>query len=209
MTKKTLVLLVAFTLVTLIAQPLLAQDRVRVGLLPFDVANVDGGTTAAAGALAKLVRAQMITEKRVQPILIELPSDAKLPLSPKQLAALAQEHDVHVIVAATILEAETTRGSNRVSTGGLGRIGGSIGGSMTRTKAEVKMHVELAGRDGDVSDTFAVEGSNTDVGVGADIWTALGGFDSGDYGWDKSPMGKALREAAEKLAVEVIKRKAK
>ena len=59
----------------------LAQDRLRIGLLPFDVANVDGGTHAAATALAKLVRAEMITDKRVQPVLLDLPEGAKLPLS--------------------------------------------------------------------------------------------------------------------------------
>jgi curli biogenesis system outer membrane secretion channel CsgG len=84
-----------------------------------------------------------------------------------------------------------------------------VGGSLTRTKAEVMMHVELVGRDGDVHDTFEVEGSNTDVGVGADIWTTLGSFDAGDTGWEKSPMGKALREAAQKLSAEVMKRNAK
>ncbi|HXG88797.1 MAG TPA: hypothetical protein VNJ02_10710 [Vicinamibacterales bacterium] len=184
-----------------------AQDRVRIGLLPFDVANVDGGTHNAAAALAKLLRAEMITNKRAQPVLLELPEGAKLPLSAKQLAALAETNDLHLIIAATVLEAGETRGSNRISSGALGRLG--VGGSMTRTKAEVKMHVELAGKDGEVSDTFQVDGSNTDVGVGTDIWTSLGSFDVGDNGWDKSPMGKALREAAQKLAAETMKRKAR
>ena len=185
-----------------------AQDRVRVGLLPFDIANVDGGTASAAAALAKLVRAEMITDKRVQPVLLDVPSGAKLPLSEKQLATLAEENDLDMIVAGTILEAATTRGSNRVSTGGLGgRFGSAVGGSLSRTRAEVTMHVELVDDDGEVTDTFQVEGSNTDVGVGADIWTSLGGFDMGDTGWDKSPMGKALREAAQKLAGETIKRR--
>lgn len=185
-----------------------AQNRLRVGLLPFDVANVDGGSREAASALAKLVRAQLITDKRVQPVLIDVTEGTKLPLSAKQLAAIAQENDVQLIVAGTILEATTQRGSNRISTGSIGgRIGGGIGGSMTRTRADVKMHVELAGGDGEVSETFEVEGSNTDVGVGTDVWTAIGSFDVGDEGWDKSPMGKALREAAQKLASEVVKRK--
>ena len=187
-----------------------AQDRVRVGLLPFDVANVDGGTSSAATALAKLVRAEMITDKRVQPVLLDVPAGAKLPLSEKQLAALSEENDLDMIVAGTVLEAETTRGSNRVSTGGLGgRLGSAVGGSVSRTRAEVKMHVELVDDDGEVTETFQVEGSNTDVGVGADIWTSLGGFDMGDSGWDKSPMGKALREAAQKLAEEAIKHRPK
>jgi hypothetical protein len=195
-------------LALLMASSAAAQDRTRIGLLPFDVANVSGGTHTAAQALAKLVRVEMITDKRVQPILLEVPSGARLPLSAAQLAALATEHDLQMIIAGTILEAETTRGSNRVSTRGLGgRLGSSVGTSVSRTRAEVSMHVELVTRAGEVDHAFQVEGSNTDVGVGADIWTSLGGFDVGDTSWDKSPMGKALREAAQKLAAEAIRRR--
>ncbi len=199
---------VLFVMLTLAMGTGSAQERLRIGLLPFDVANVDGGTHAAATALAKLVRAEMITDKRVQPVLLDVPDGAKLPLSAQQLAALAEQNGLQLIIAGTILEATTSRGSNRISTGGLGgRIGTSVGGSMTRTRAEVKMHVELTGKDGEVSDTFQVEGSNTDVGVGTDIWSAIGSFDLGDHGWDKSPMGKALREAAQKLSSETMRRK--
>jgi hypothetical protein len=195
-------------LALLMASSAAAQDRTRIGLLPFDVANVSGGTHTAAQALAKLVRVEMITDKRVQPILLEVPSGARLPLSASQLAALATEHDLQMIIAGTILEAETTRGSNRVSTRGLGgRLGSSVGTSVSRTRAEVSMHVELVSRAGEVDHAFQVEGTNTDVGVGADIWTSLGGFDVGDTSWDKSPMGKALREAAQKLAAEAIRRR--
>jgi hypothetical protein len=197
-----------FALALFVATAATAQDRTRVGLLPFDIANVDGGTASAATALAKLVRAEMITDRRVQPVLLDIPEGVKLPLSSTQLAALVEANDLDMIVAGTILEAETTRGSNRVSTGGLGgRFGSAIGGSVSRTRADVRMHVELVGKDGEVSDTFQVEGSNTDVGVGADIWTSLGGFDVGDTGWDKSPMGKALREAAQEMAAETIRRR--
>jgi hypothetical protein len=195
-------------LAVLIASGADAQDRVRIGLLPFDIANVSGGTYTAAQALAKLVRVEMITDKRVQPVLLEPPSGARLPLSASQLAALAVDNDLQMIVAGTILDAETTRGRNRVSTRGLGgRLGSSVGTSVTRTSASVRMHVELVAADGEVTHTFQVEGTNTDVGVGADIWTSLGGFDVGDTGWDKSPMGKALREAAQKLAAEAIRRR--
>lgn len=200
--------LLLLILVLIVSANASAQGRVRVGLLPFDIASVDGGTASAASTLAKLVRAEMITDKRVQPVLLDVPADAKLPLSEKQLEALIEENDLQMIVAGTVLEAETTRGSNRVSTGSLGgRLGSAVGGSLSRSRAEVKMHVELVDKDGDVKYTFQVEGSNTDVGVGADIWTSLGGFDVGDASWDKSPMGKALREAAQKLAAEAIKRR--
>ena len=194
-------------LAVLIATSAPAQDRVRVGLLPFDIANVSGGSYTSAQALAKLVRVEMITDKRVEPVLLELPPGARLPLTAAQLSALAAENDLEMIIAGTILDAETTRGSNRVSTRGLGgRIGSSVGTSVTRTRAAVSMHVELV-KDGQVTHAFQVEGTNTDVGVGADIWTSLGGFDVGDAGWDKSPMGKALREAAQKLAAEAIRRR--
>jgi hypothetical protein len=157
-----------------------AQGRIRIGILPFDVASVDGGSASAAAALAKLVRAQMVTSRKVQPVLLEAPAGARLPLSDRQIAEIAEQADVAMIVAGTVLEASTERGSNRVSTGSFGgAIGTHVGGSVT------------------------------DVGVGTDLWTAIGSFDVGDSGWDKSPMGKALKEAAEELADEVIKRAGK
>lgn len=195
----------------LISTPLSAQERVRVGLLPFDVAAVDGGSQQAATSMAKLVRAQMITSKVLQPVLLELPAGAKLPLQETALAKLAADEHLSLIIAGTILEATTSRGSNRVSTGSIGaRVGvGSVGGSMSKTKAEIQLQVELVNTEGFTTDSFQIQGSNTDVGVGADIWTTLGGFDLGEPNWDKSPMGKALREAAQKLTNEVTKRKTK
>jgi uncharacterized caspase-like protein len=193
-------------LLVLSASSASAQDRARIGLLPFDIANVGGGTQTAAQALAKLVRVEMITDRRVQPVLLELPAGARLPLSASQLRMLATEHDLHMIIAGTMLDAQTTRGSNRVSTRGIGGLG-NVGTSVSRTRADVSMHVELITKDGEVSHAFPVEGNNTDVGVSADIWTSLGGFDVGDANWDKSPMGKALREAAQKVAAEAIKRR--
>jgi hypothetical protein len=195
-------------LVLTAAPPLAAQDRLRVGLLPFDVANVDGGSQQAATAMAKLVRAEMITSKTLQPVLLELPAGAKLPLPEDQLASLASEHSLSLIIAGTILEATTSSGSNRISAGSLGaRVGiGNVGGSMNKTKAELELHVELVNREGRTTDAFQVEGNNTDVGVGADIWTTLGGFDVGESSWAQSPMGKALREAAQKLTREAARR---
>lgn len=195
--------------VSLLAAPVTAQDRVRVGLLPFDVANVDGGTDQAASAMAKLVRTQMITSKVLQPVLLELPADAKLPLPEDQLAKIAGEQNVTLIVAGTILEASTSSGSNRISSGSIPGVGGfgSVGGSMSRTKAEVQLHVEIVNAEGRTTHAFEVEASNTDVGVGADIWTTLGGVDLGEGSWDKSPMGKALKEAAQKITNEVTRRR--
>ena len=184
-----------------------AQDRVRIGVLPFDVASVQGGTPRAAESMAKLVRAQMVSSRTMQPVLLQVPAGAKLPLTEAQVAALATENDVALVVSGMILDASVSRDTNRIRTGSIGRIAGigSVGGNMSRTKAEVQLYVEMADPDGRVVHNFEVEGDNTDVGVGADLWTTLGGFDVGAAGWDQSPMGKALREAAEKLASEVNK----
>ena len=195
-------------LCALAASPAAAQTRARVGLIPFDVASVDGGTQQAATSMAKLVRAQMVTSRTLQPILIELAGET-LPLSEERLAALVTEHKVDLIVAGTVLDATTTQSSNRISTGSLGGVAGigNVGGSMRKTSAKVQLHVEVVNPEGRATHAFQVEGDNTDVGIGADLWTTLGGFDMGDPGWDKSPMGKALREAAEKLVSEVQKRR--
>jgi hypothetical protein len=203
-----LVLSGALALAVLAALPAAAQERTRVGIIPFDVASVDGGTAQAATAMAKLVRAQMVTNRALQPVLIELAGDT-LPLQEDRLAALAEAHKVSMIVAGTILDASTTRGSNRISTGSLGgAIGvGGVGGSMTKTRAEVRIHAELVRPDGRTLHAMEIEGNNTDVGLGADLWTTLGSFDVGEANWDQSPMGKALREAAQKLTNEVVKRR--
>jgi curli biogenesis system outer membrane secretion channel CsgG len=185
-----------------------SQERVRVGILPFDVANVDGGSRQAATAMAKLVRTQMITSKTFQPILLEIPDGTKLPMPEKELARLAGEQNVKIILAGTILEATTTHGSNRISTGSIGAKAGlgSVGGSMNKSHAAVLLNLEIVNNEGRTTSSFQVEGSNTDVGIGADLWTTLGSFDVGEGSWDKSPMGKALREAAQKITTELGKR---
>ena len=195
----------------LVSSPTFSQERLRVGILPFDVANVDGGSRQAATTMAKLVRSQMITSKTVQPVLLEIPDGTKLPLPEKELARLASQQDVKMILAGTILEATTTHGSNRISTGSLGAKAGlgGVGGSMNKSHAAVQLNIEIVNAEGRTTDSFQVEGSNTDVGIGADLWTTLGNFDVGENGWDKSPMGKALREAATKITTEVSKRKLK
>src|SRR5690606_9528854 len=139
-----------------------AQDRVRVGLLPFDVASVQGGTPQAAESMAKLVRAQMVSSRTMQPVLLQVPAGAKLPLTEAQISALATENDVALVVSGMILEASTSRDSNRIRTGSLGRVAGigSVGGSMSKTRAEVQLYVEMANTEGRVVHNFEVEGDN-------------------------------------------------
>lgn len=172
------------------------------------MASVEGASNAASASLAKLVRAEMIRRRELRPRLLDPPPAAPLPLKAAQVVGAARGSDVDLAVSGTVLEATTTRSSHR---GGTARIIGSyVGGSISRSKAEVRLHVELLSPEsGEVIDSFEVDASNTDTGVGADLSTALGSFDMGDAGWLKTPMGKALRDAAEKLTAEVTRRSGK
>jgi curli biogenesis system outer membrane secretion channel CsgG len=153
----------------------------------------------------------MIKSRQLQPVVLEPPPGKATPLAPSAIVAAASSVEVDLVVSGTVLEATTERSSNRVSTYGLPTGGyGNVGGSLTKVKAKVVIQVELIdATTGQTVDTFEVEGADTDVGVGADIYTTLGSFGAGDSGWDKSPMGKALREAAQKGAGEVARRATK
>src|SRR5262245_5895136 len=181
-----------------------------VGIVPFDVTAVQGSGGADAGrTLSTLVRIEMLKNKALEPQLVPLPTGMTTPVAPKQAAEIGKTADVRFVLIGTVLEATTTRGNTRADSGygGLGRITGTaVGGSVTRTTGKVALHAELVNVETGKFETFEVQASNTDVGVGADLWTTLGSFGTGDDGWQKTPFGKALREAAQKLTTEVGKR---
>jgi hypothetical protein len=195
----------------LLAAPAAAQERTRIGILPFDIAIAGGGTATAATSMAKLVRAHMVSSKTLEPILLDLPPGLGLPLQNAEVAAIAADRQVAWVLAGTIIDATTTRGTNKISTGPVGGIPGlgNVGGTVAKVRASVQLHLELSGADGRLIRAFEVAGTNTDIGIGADIWTTLGGFDLGATDWDQSAMGKALREAAQKVTAEVTKGKGK
>ena len=188
--------------------PVSTAERGSVGIVPFDVTAAEGRQGADAGrVLATLVRVEMLKNKQLRPQLVTLPPGVRAPVAPKQAAELGATADVEFVLVGTVLEATTTRSSNRAGTGfgGVAR-GTAIGGSLTRTTGKVVLHAELIDVATRRFEAFEVEASNTDLGVGANLRTTLGSFNRGDEGWQKTPFGKALREAAEKLTVEVAKR---
>lgn len=207
MTRRSLLtIVVACTLALIQAQ---AADPPTIGIVPFDVSTVQGSGGADAGrVLGTLVRVEMLKNKQIRPQLIELPTGVRPPLTPQRAAELGKSAGVDLMLLGTVLEASSSRNNNRASTSRLGGIiGSSVGGSVTRTTAKISLHAELVESATARSvDTFEVEASNTDTGVGADLWSTLGNFNLGDDGWQKTPMGKALREAAQKLTTEVAKR---
>lgn len=193
-------LLAALTL----AAPARAQ-QLPIGLLPFDVVNVSGAAGDAGANLAKLVRLEMIRGRTLRPILLELPAGSTLPLDPSSAAQIGSGAGAALVIAGTVLEATQQHSSNRAHTGGL-LSGLGVGGSVSKQTARVSLDIEVIdAATGQLVKTFEVEGKNTDVGVGMDFSSALGGLGVGDNAWEKSPMGKALREAARKVSQEIAR----
>ncbi|HET7616868.1 MAG TPA: CsgG/HfaB family protein [Vicinamibacterales bacterium] len=190
-----------------LAAPARAQ-QLPIGLLPFDVVNVSGAAGDAGANLAKLVRLEMIRGRTLRPILLELPADAALPLDPSNAAQIGAGAGAALVVAGTVVDATQQHSSNRANTGAL-LSGFGVGGSVSKQTARVSLDIEVIdAATGQLVKTFEVEGKNTDVGVGMDFSSALGGLGVGDDAWEKSPMGKALREAARKVS-EALTRVAK
>lgn len=182
-----------------------AAQQVAVGLLPFDIVSVSGAGGEAGENLAKLVRVEMIRARKVRPVLLDLPADAKLPVDATVAAEIGKTAGAGLVVSGTVIEATESHSSNRANTGGL-LSGVGVGGSVSKSTARVSLNVDLIDAEtGESLKNFEVEAKNTDIGVGADFSTALGGADIGGSGWDKSPMAKALREAARKINDEVVK----
>ena len=197
-----LTLVVIFSLFTAAAAH---AQQVAVGLLPFDVVSVSGSGAQAGENLAKLVRVEMIKAHKLRPVLLELPAGSKLPMDAGAAAQIGKAGGAALVISGTVIEANETHSSNSASSGGL-LSGIGVGGSVSKSTARVSLNVELIDAEtGESLKNFDVEGKNTDVGVGADFNTALGGADIGGSGWDKSPMAKALREAARKVNDEVAK----
>ncbi len=185
-----------------------ASRQVTVGIVPFDVASVDGGGAQASTALAKLVRIEMIRNHTLRPVLLSPPPGATTPIPDDQAVALGHSAHADVVLVGTVIDAETSTSTHSADTGGfLSGLGANIGGRLDRVTADVSLHLDLIDpAAGKLVDSFEVEAKKSQTGVGADFSTTLGSFDSGDDAWSNSPMGKALREAAQKVAAELARR---
>jgi curli biogenesis system outer membrane secretion channel CsgG len=182
----------------------------RTGILPFDVVSIDGATDTTGVALAKLVRIEMIKGQKLTPVLLTLPDGAATPVPAEQAASIGQTATVGLVLVGTVVDASVTTSSHSANTGGL--LGSaSISGTLNRSTATVSLHIDLVDpATGKIADSFDVAAKATDTGVGTDFSTSLGEMNLGDdANSDKTPMAKALREAAKKVSDEVGKRAAK
>jgi hypothetical protein len=180
-----------------------AADPPTIGILPFDVSAAEGSGSGDAGrSLATLIRIEMLPNKEVRPQLLDPPAGARRPLLPKAAAAAGQAAGVDYVISGTVLEASVKSANNSAAS----RLLGNVAGSVSRTSAKIRLHIEIVRSGTSELQLFEVEADNTDVGLGGTVHTTLGSFGAGDPGWQKTPMGKALREAAQKITKEVAKR---
>ncbi len=199
---------IAVVAVTLAAWPAFAQAP-KVGILPFDVVSIDGASAATGASLAKLVRIEMIKARKVTPDLLTLPANTKMPIEPEQAAAIGTTAGDALVIVGTVTAADVTQSSQSVNTGSL-LSGVGVGGQLQRQNATIGLHVEIVDpATGKILDTFEVEGKNSSTGIGMDLSTTLGSLDKDPGSLDRSPMGKALQDAAKKVNDEVAKRAAK
>jgi hypothetical protein len=192
-------------LIVLFAGVLLARPhaaaKLAVGIVPFDVATVNGATVSSGQAMAKLLRIEMVKSAKLQPTLLPVTH------SNQEAATAGATANSDIVVVGTVLSADTSESDRSANSGGL--FGGALGagGRIRRTTTTVELHIELVNpKTGEIVDTFEVEAKNSGTSVGADFSTALGGIDNEGSGFDQSTVGKALREAAQKVAAEVAKR---
>ena len=180
-----------------------AAEKLAVGIVPFDVATVGGASVGSGEALAKLVRIEMVKTAKLQPTV--LPASHSNAEAAK--AGLAANSDI--VVVGTVTGADASSSNRGLETGSM--LGGSlgVGGRLRRQSTTVSLHIELVKpQTGEIVDTFEVEAKKSGTSVGADFSTALGSVDN-ESALDSSITGKALREAAQKVAAEVIKRAGK
>jgi curli biogenesis system outer membrane secretion channel CsgG len=204
MTPRSLGLLISF--IAAVATPR-ADTTLSVGLVPFDLASTEGASMSASDALVKLVRLEMLKVKGLQPELVELPPGTQLPLSPKKAAQLGRAAKADVVLVGTILDASSSHSNHGAA---IPQLGGYVGGGVSRTSAQLSVHVEVVNSaTSEIVDTFEVQGKASGTGVSADVMTMAGSFKIGDAAWEKTPMGKALREVARKIVEETSRRASK
>jgi outer membrane protein OmpA-like peptidoglycan-associated protein len=181
--------------------------KISVGLLPFDDATGAGIGGPAADALGRQLRGQLIQSGKLMPKILTLTPGTALPLEPEQASELGRTAKVDIVVAPTVMKAET-KSSQKGASLGRSVFGVQIGGAKaTGVSAEVQLQVEMIrSSDGQRLGVFRVDGKKSVTSVSADaggLATTLGSTDVANPSFQSSPLGQALQDALLKLAAEI------
>lgn len=177
-------------------EPKPAPPPVKIGLFPFDDATGEAGT--AGQGIIKWVRADMAQDKRLLPRVLTAPAEG---LDRERAVALGKEAGVDAVLLGTILEANVDVSQHGGTSSALSRVGvGGVGSSVSSAKAEVILQGELVSvATGDVLLTERVTGKKVESKIRGDVQTNFGSMNLEGDEAKNSPLGKALKDAVEKL----------
>lgn len=186
--------------------PAAASPPELIGILPFDAVTSEGYSATASRGLANMLRAEMVRDPRLMPKLLDLPRGTRPPLAPAESARLGRAAKVDLVLAGTVIGTDVDRKRVGGSTGGVLR-GVGLGGRVGRTQATVNLQVQLINpADGAIIDTFEVEAKSSSFSGGSNVWTEIGRMNFDDDDWVRTPIGKALHEAALEIIGKVVAR---
>jgi len=186
-------------LMLLFPSPLAAQ---KIGVLPFEDAS--GVGEQFGEQVAKIIRSEMLKEKRFLPKFIKYTPQAEesATVDVEKAIELGKKNGVDYVVIGTILEAESNSSSSGI--GGIQVFGQSVGSSLRTVSASITIQADLISvSDAKLLESFRTSGSDTNASVGANVSTEWGSFDADKDGTADSPTAKALREAVEDLVEEI------
>ena len=177
----------------------------KIGVLPFDDAS--GVGEQFGEQVAKIIRSEMLKEKRFLPKFIKYApgAEAAATVDVEKAIELGKKNGVDYVVIGTILEAESNSSSSGV--GGIQVFGQSVGSSLRTVSASITVQADLVSvKDAKLLESFRSSGSDTNASVGANVSTEWGSFDADKDGTGDSPTAKALREAVEQLVQEIAQK---
>jgi hypothetical protein len=173
-----------------------------VGILPFADESAPGSRTAGA-AISRMLQTELGTRTlKSRVITLSVPQQD---IDADRAAAIGREHKVDLVFVGTVREADARESTK---SGWLPRIQGQTANLRLRS---IKATVKLAGVLYDVASgrevaSVRAEGTNTDNTFSGTLWSSIGAWDTGtDAAFRESPLGKAVEEAVEDLAINVTK----
>jgi curli biogenesis system outer membrane secretion channel CsgG len=187
--------------VLLVLLPALGSAQ-KVGILPFE--DAAGVGPAFGEQVAKFIRSEFLKDKKFLPKFIsyKLGEEESATIDVEKAIELGKKNGVEYVVIGTILEAEANSSSSGV--GGISILGQSVGSSLRTVSATITIQGDLISvKRGELVESFRTSGSKTDPSVGADVSTEWGSVNSDQNSGNNSPNAAALREAVEKLVMEM------
>jgi curli biogenesis system outer membrane secretion channel CsgG len=211
--KKLLLSFLALSLLlTLVAQPLAAKDKIRVGVLRFTNQTAAGwwsGSVASelqdmlASELVSTKAFSVLERKEIDAVLSEQDLSASDRVSSKTKVQMKKLKGAQYLIAATVSAYEENTSGKK---GGIRFKGLSLGGGKNKAYIAVDLKV-IDTETGEIVDARTIEASSKGSALGAGL--SIRNFSVGGESYKKTPTGKAIRACilyiAEYLECSMVK----